>query len=73
MPLEDDLIEQRIERTRQIEALGFRPYGQRFDYSHTIAGVLAAFTPRTAEELDAERIGVRGRGDRGRPRTATPS
>ena len=43
MSLEDDLYEQRIQRIAEIEALGFQPYGHRFDFSHTIPQVLAEY------------------------------
>ena len=59
MSLEDDLLRQRIERTHQIEALGFRPYGQRFDFSHTVPDVIAAYSASTAEQLTETRINVR--------------
>jgi lysyl-tRNA synthetase class 2 len=36
MSLEDDLLKQRLERIREIEALGHRAYGQRFDFTHTV-------------------------------------
>ena len=63
MSLEDDLLEQRIRRINEIEALGFRAYGQRFDYTHTIPQILAAYDARTTEELDAEkpRVKIAGR------------
>jgi lysyl-tRNA synthetase, class II len=63
LPLEDDLIEQRIERTHQIEALGFHPYGQRFEYSHQIGTLIEEFSARTAEELEAAkpRVTIAGR------------
>ncbi len=53
MSLEDDLFAQRLRRTAEIEALGFRPYGQRFDASHTIPQILADYGAKTAEELAA--------------------
>ena len=67
MSLEDDLLEQRVRRIAEIEALGFRAYGQRFDFTHTIPQILsqyqAAQNARTAEELDAEkpRVKIAGR------------
>ena len=67
MSLEDDLLEQRVRRVAEIEALGFRAYGQRFDFTHTIPQILsqyqAAQNARTAEELDAEkpRVKIAGR------------
>ena len=42
MSLEDDLYDQRIQRIAEIEALGFQPYGHRFDFTHTIPQVLAS-------------------------------
>jgi len=59
LSLEDELLKQRLDRVRQIEALGFRPYGQRFDFSDTIAAVLERHSPRTAEDLEANRTTVR--------------
>jgi len=51
MSLEDDLFEQRRRRVSEIEALGFKPYGQRFDFTHTIPQILADYSAKTAEEL----------------------
>ncbi len=52
LPLEDELLKQRVERTRQIDALGFKPYGQRFDFTHSIPQVLQEYGAKTAEELE---------------------
>ena len=62
MSLEDDLLRQRVERTRQIEALGFRPYGHRFDASHTLPEIAAAYSAKTGEELAAEKNHVKAAG-----------
>jgi len=51
LSLEDDLFTQRLRRTAEIEALGFRPYGARFDASHPIPQILVDFAAKTAEEL----------------------
>jgi lysyl-tRNA synthetase class 2 len=51
-------LEQRLERIREIEALGYRPYGQRFDFTHTIPKIRTAYDGKTAEEL-AARVEVR--------------
>ena len=59
MSLEDDLLEQRVKRAAEIEALGFRAYGQRFDFTHTIPEILAAESAKTAEELTAAKPQVR--------------
>ena len=62
MSLEDDLFAQRLRRTAEIEALGFRAYGQRFDASHTIPQILAEYSAKTAEELaDKPKVQIAGR------------
>jgi lysyl-tRNA synthetase class 2 len=62
LSLEDELLEQRLERIREIEALGFRPYGQRFEFSHTIPAILAEYAAKTAEELASPvRVRIAGR------------
>ncbi|MGI8745913.1 MAG: lysine--tRNA ligase [Bryobacteraceae bacterium] len=58
MSLEDELYQQRLARITQIEALGFQPYGQRFEFSHTTPQVLSEFGNKTTEELEP-RITVR--------------
>jgi lysyl-tRNA synthetase class 2 len=52
MSLEDELYQQRISRIAEIEALGFKPYGHRFDFTHTIPQILADYSAKTAEELE---------------------
>jgi hypothetical protein len=47
LSVEDDLYEQRIGRIAEIEALGFQPYGHRFDFTHTIPQVLAEYGDKT--------------------------
>ncbi len=62
MSLEDDLIEQRLARIREIEALGFQAYGHRFDVSHTVPQILADYGSKAAEELTpANRVRIAGR------------
>ena len=46
-------------RARAIEELGFRPYGHRFDFSHTIPEVVAQFESSSAEELEESKPGVK--------------
>ena len=62
MSLEDELLKQRLCRIREIEALGYRPYGRRFDFTHTIPAILADYGTKQAEELVPEvRVRVAGR------------
>jgi len=62
MSLEDDLFRQRLSRVSEIESLGFKPYGQRFDFTHTIPQVLSLYTDKTAEQLaDKPQVRIAGR------------
>ena len=62
LSLEDELLKQRLDRAREIEALGFRPYGRRFDFTHTIPEILDEYGGKQAEELSPEtRVRVAGR------------
>ncbi len=58
MSLEDELYQQRIARLAEIQALGFSPYGQRFDSTHTIPQILAEYGDKGAEQLEP-RVTVR--------------
>jgi lysyl-tRNA synthetase class 2 len=62
LSLEDELLKQRLTRIREIEALGHRGYGRRFEFSHTIPDILATYGAKTAEELSPEmRVRIAGR------------
>jgi lysyl-tRNA synthetase class 2 len=56
LSLEEELLRQRLCRAREIEALGYLPYGRRFDFTHTIPEILVEYGGKTAEEL-ADRPG----------------
>ena len=59
MSLESELLKQRLDRVRELEALDYRPYGHRFDATHAIPEILADYTAKTAEELAAPQVRVR--------------
>jgi lysyl-tRNA synthetase class 2 len=60
--LENELLDQRLARIRDIEALGFQPYGQRFDFTHTVPEARAIFEPKPPEELGPEaKVRIAGR------------
>ena len=59
MSLERELIQQRTQRIREIEALGFKSYGQRYEASHNIPEILADYGSKSSEELDANRVSVK--------------
>jgi len=67
LSLEDELFEQRAARVREIEALGYPPFGKRFDFTDTIPDILAQYDNKTAGELvprsapEAPRMRIAGR------------
>ena len=62
MSLEDELLAQRLGRIREIENLGFRGYGERFDFTDTIRQILAEHGAKEAAQLDpARKIRICGR------------
>src|ERR1035438_5098500 len=49
-------------RIREIEALGYRGYGRRYEFTHTVPAILAEYGAKTAEELVPEvRVRIAGR------------
>ncbi|MBI3895509.1 MAG: lysine--tRNA ligase [Acidobacteria bacterium] len=56
---EQELLEQRREKLRRIESLGYPAYPHRFSYTHTLAQVLAVCSSKAAEELTQEKSIVR--------------
>jgi lysyl-tRNA synthetase, class II len=63
LSLEDDVFEQRFDRVREIELLGFRAYGQRFDFTHTVPQILENWGALTGAELEQHkpRVTIAGR------------
>jgi lysyl-tRNA synthetase class 2 len=62
LSLEDELLKQRAARIQEIEALGYHPYGRRYEFTHAIPEILAAYGAATAEELTPEvHVRVAGR------------
>ena len=62
MSLEDELLKQRWEKIREIEQLGQRAYGKRYDFTHAIPQILAEYGSKTAEELSPDlKVRIAGR------------
>ncbi len=58
MPLDDKIYRLRQDKLKQIEALGQQAYPHKFQTTHTIPQILAEFSQRTAEQLEATRVNV---------------
>ncbi len=56
--MENELLDQRLARIREIEALGYQPYGHRFDFTHSLAEIRRSYESKSAEELQ-EHVPVR--------------
>jgi lysyl-tRNA synthetase, class II len=54
-----DLIQQRQKKLRAIGDLGIELYPRKIDFTHTLPQIIAEFSPRTGEELAADKISVR--------------
>jgi lysyl-tRNA synthetase class 2 len=62
LSLEDELLKQRVARISEIESLGHRAYGRRYDFTHTVPQILAEYGSKTAEELSPEnKVRIAGR------------
>jgi len=57
--LDDNIYELRREKLKRIEALGQPTYRTKYEFTHTVEQVLAAYTAKTAEELEQSRVNVR--------------
>lgn len=59
MGLDDSIYKIRRDKLAQIEALGQPAYPHKYEFTHTVPQILAEYSPKTAEELEASRINVR--------------
>ena len=59
MSLEQKIYEQRLEKLKEIEALGQPAYPHRFEFTHTVPQVLEQYSAKSGEELEAQRVVVR--------------
>jgi lysyl-tRNA synthetase, class II len=59
LAFDENVYELRRQKLRQIEALGQTAYRSRYEFSHTIPQILADYSDKTAEQLEAPRVIVR--------------
>jgi lysyl-tRNA synthetase, class II len=59
LALEENIYEQRREKLKRIEALGQPVYRTKYEFTHTVAQILADYTAKTAEDLENSRVNVR--------------
>ena len=55
----EDIVAQRKKKLKAIADLGFELYPRKWEFTHSLAQILAEYSSRTAQELDAARTSVR--------------
>jgi lysyl-tRNA synthetase class 2 len=59
LALDENIYQLRLDKLKQIEALGQRVYPTKYEFTHTIPQILAEHSPKNAEQLEASRVNVR--------------
>ncbi|HEX6802656.1 MAG TPA: lysine--tRNA ligase [Terriglobales bacterium] len=59
MALDENIYQLRLEKLKQIEALGQRAYPAKYEFTHAIPQILAEHSSRTSEQLESSRVNVR--------------
>src|SRR4051812_22341885 len=59
LALDENIYQLRLDKLKQIEALGQRVYPTKYEFTHTIPQILAEHSAKTAEQLEASRVNVR--------------
>src|SRR5439155_24268837 len=57
--LDENIYQLRIEKLKQIEALGQQTYPTKYEFTHTIQQILAGYWEKTGEQLSAASVNVR--------------
>ena len=59
MALDENIYQLRLEKLKQIEALGQGSYPTKYEFTHTIPQILAEHSSQSGEQLEAARMNVR--------------
>jgi len=59
LALDENIYKLRLEKLKQIEALGQQAYPTKYDFIHSIPQILAEYSGKTGEQLEAARVNVR--------------
>ena len=59
MALDEEIYKLRLEKLKQIEAVGQRTYPTKYEFTHTVPQILAEQSAKSGEELEASQINVR--------------
>jgi lysyl-tRNA synthetase class 2 len=59
LAFEENIVQLRHEKLKQIEALGQLAYPTKYDFTHTAAAIMSAYKDTPAEQLENPRVSVR--------------
>ena len=59
MALDENIYQLRLEKLKQIEALGQRAYPTKYEFTHTVPQIVAEYSAITGEQLESNRVNVR--------------
>jgi lysyl-tRNA synthetase class 2 len=59
LALDEEIYKLRLEKLKQIEALGQQAYPTKYDFTRTVPQILAEYSAQTGEQLDAAKTNVR--------------
>jgi lysyl-tRNA synthetase, class II len=59
LALDENIYKLRLEKLKQIEALGQRLYPSKYEFTHTLPQVLGEYSEKTGEQLENPRVNVR--------------
>jgi lysyl-tRNA synthetase, class II len=59
LAFEENIVQLRREKLKQIEALGQQVYPTKYDLTHTASAILSAYNDKSAEQLENPRVNVR--------------
>jgi len=59
LALDENIYKMRLEKLKQIEALGQQAYPTKYDFTHTLPQILSEYSGKTGEQLEAARVQVR--------------
>jgi lysyl-tRNA synthetase, class II len=59
LALDENIYQLRLDKLKQIEALGQRAYPTKYEFTHTIPQILSEHLPKNAEQLEASPVNVR--------------
>jgi lysyl-tRNA synthetase, class II len=59
LALDENIYQLRLEKLKQIEALGQRAYPTKYEATHTIPQIVADYSGQDAQQLEASRVEVR--------------